>query len=526
MVKSAELPEIFIGLAAPIGTDLNCVEEEIISNLKSFQYNVIIVRVSELISRLCSFNPLRKKLNIDTPLRTMRQKINAGNRIRSVFGRPDILAMATCSKIQLERFKINTEKLTPEEIDALSEEENYSMKTAPVRGTVYLIRQLKRPEEVSFLRNVYGSHFILISAGGDINKRLVNLKNEIGKTQVELSPKDRLDEARSLIDEDSEQDDKAYGQLISSTFHLADFFVDASHRNTVATEIQRFMRGLFGSNRISPTKDEYGAYFAKAASLKTVDTSRQVGAAIFNESGEIVSMGCNDVAKSGGGHFWEEDTQKFRDIDVGNEANKDETSVIVFDFLKTLERLGALKEGSSAESVISNTVIKSAIGEAMVSEITEYGRMIHAEMSAIMDAARLGRPLKEAVLYVTTYPCHNCAKHIVASGIRRVVYIEPYPKSRASTLYGHAISEKLTTETVCFQHFYGISPRIYRNIFEKTRKRRDSEGRILEWCEGVPYPLIRSQDYDLAEFSSNEEFWLLVKTKIDESDQEDKSDGK
>ncbi|MDN3612645.1 hypothetical protein QWZ16_23945 [Vibrio ostreicida] len=29
---------------------------------------------------------------------------------------------------------------------------------------------------------------------------------------------------------------------------------------------------------------------------------------------------------------------------------------------------------------------------------------------------------------VRLFPCHNCAKHIVASGIKRVVYVEPYPK--------------------------------------------------------------------------------------------------
>lgn len=56
---------------------------------------------------------------------------------------------------------------------------------------------------------------------------------------------------------------------------------------------------------------------------------------------------------------------------------------------------------------------------------------MHAEMFAITDAARRGLSVRDATLYCTTFPCHMCARHIIASGIRKVVYIEPYPKSMA-----------------------------------------------------------------------------------------------
>jgi deoxycytidylate deaminase len=274
--------------------------------------------------------------------------------------------------------------------------------------------------------------------------------------------------------------------------------------------MQRFARAFFGSNRVSPTKDEYGSYFAKAASLKTVDLSRQVGAAIFSQSGDIISTGCNDVAKPGGGHYWEEDVTKFRDIDIGSEANKEETSRIIFDFLKTLQKNNALSGHLTAEAILADKKIRAAIGESMIGEITEYGRMIHAEMSALSDAARLGRIVKDSTLYVTTYHCHNCAKHIVSSGVSRVVYIEPYPKSRAKSLYGHAISENKNEGLVSFEHFYGISPRLYRTIFEKDMKRRDSSGKVVEWVSSVPKPLVRRQDYDLAELEVRQSLGRLI----------------
>lgn len=52
---------------------------------------------------------------------------------------------------------------------------------------------------------------------------------------------------------------------------------------------------------------------------------------------------------------------------------------------------------------------------------------IHAEQNAIIQAARLGVSIDGATLYCTHQPCSVCAKMIVNSGIRRVVYQEGYP---------------------------------------------------------------------------------------------------
>lgn len=47
---------------------------------------------------------------------------------------------------------------------------------------------------------------------------------------------------------------------------------------------------------------------------------------------------------------------------------------------------------------------------------------------------------KGATLYSTTFPCHNCARHIVGAGIARVVFVEPYTKSRAEQLHSDSIA--------------------------------------------------------------------------------------
>lgn len=52
--------------------------------------------------------------------------------------------------------------------------------------------------------------------------------------------------------------------------------------------------------------------------------------------------------------------------------------------------------------------------------------VLHAEANAITKIARSGNSSEGATMYVTASPCIECAKLIIQSGIRRVVYSEKY----------------------------------------------------------------------------------------------------
>lgn len=52
--------------------------------------------------------------------------------------------------------------------------------------------------------------------------------------------------------------------------------------------------------------------------------------------------------------------------------------------------------------------------------------VLHAEANAITKIAKSGNSSEGATLYVTASPCIECAKLIIQSGIRRVVYSEKY----------------------------------------------------------------------------------------------------
>jgi dCMP deaminase len=68
----------------------------------------------------------------------------------------------------------------------------------------------------------------------------------------------------------------------------------------------------------------------------------------------------------------------------------------------------------------------------------EKCRAVHAEQNAIIQAALHGVSIADATLYCTHQPCILCAKMIINSNIRRVVYIIPYPDTDALQFFEEA----------------------------------------------------------------------------------------
>lgn len=65
-------------------------------------------------------------------------------------------------------------------------------------------------------------------------------------------------------------------------------------------------------------------------------------------------------------------------------------------------------------------------------------RTIHAEMNAILQCSTHGVSTKGATAYVTNMPCTNCAKSLIAAGIKRVVVFSDYKDTLAEEFLGIA----------------------------------------------------------------------------------------
>ncbi|WP_052749720.1 anti-phage dCTP deaminase, partial [Haemophilus haemolyticus] len=396
--------ELIIGIVSSVGTPSDRIITPLKDRLIGFGYSVEEIRVSQ-------FLPSIESQNINGEYERIAYFMEQGDLFRKSSNNNSILAIASSVKIKELRTKKKTNK------------------------NAYIINSLKHPDEVELLRKIYGDGFYLFGIHSDKNSRKKYLEED-----KHCSP----DKAEELIKVD-ENEDKKYGQKTRDTYHLSDFFLNLSdNERQVKNTLQRFLDLIFSDPYKTPTFDEYAMFMAFNSSVRSADLSRQVGAVISNNQ-QIISNGANDVPKFGGGLYWAEKDKygKVSDQDLGRDykRNVDQNKQSQRNIIENIIKKTKEKKLLTLEDEIEK--LKLILKESEISDLTEFGRVVHAEMEAILACSREGISTRGTTLYCTTFPCHNCAKHIIASGIVRVVYVEPYPKSKA--LEFHDDSIKLQT---------------------------------------------------------------------------------
>lgn len=452
MPRNEKDSELVLGLISTVGTDVDEVIKDIRNQLAFFRYETEVISVSQEIISQFETDETKKW---HTEFERISYYMDLGNKIRVDTDDNSILMKGVARQLYLHR-----------ELD----ENGFAQ---PRRRIAYIIKSLKHPDEVSFMRDAYGDSFHLIGVTSSYERRLKTLIERKGFSK---------EKAQELLERD-ENEDLKQGQHTRDAFQHADYFICVTEDiDQIYNSVERLIDLLFGNPFISPNFDEYAMFMAYASSLRSADLSRQIGAVIARDN-EILSMGANDCPRAGGGLYWPllkqhgkyEDELDGRDYMRGYDSNKIEQQKIITSLL-SMFNIEASNEN----------ILKAK--EAGIGDLTEYGRVVHGEMEALLACARNNISCRNATLYATTFPCHNCAKHIIAAGIKRVVYIEPYPKSKAFQFYTAEISDAVDDKTkVVFEPFTGVGPQRFTDLFAVSstrwyaRKRKDKDGKKLEW---------------------------------------------
>lgn len=508
-------PELVIGVAGPIGIDIDTICGAIAEALRAVSYSSATIKLTDEIQDISSSikKPVRKdfyklmNFKMDHASELCRSRKDSAFLMRvaiaAIRRERDVFVEQGKGLLSSPDFQEISEE--PEEAPLSAMYEHIGATDQVAHQVAYIVRQIKRPAEVMMMRRVYGKQFILVSAYGTENDRREILVDKIKKTMPLNTSANTVNfRAQSLIDRDADEEGDEFGQHLRDSFHLADVFVDGISKAAMGATLTRFFNAFFGMNSISPSKWEYGMYCAKSASLRSADLSRQVGAAIFSTNGELIVQGCNEVPKAFGGTYWDTESPDNRDVALGRDPNDEIKREIVRDILERLDGAEMLKINQRAKSDIDELIdhltqgsrddkdkSRGALKGAKLLDLTEYGRVVHAEMCALCDAARLGRSVKDSILFCTTFPCHNCTKHILAAGVRLVVFMEPYPKSKAQELHNNEIEvDYINDHKVSFIPFMGISPHRYRDIFEKKGKRKSGSVANKWFYDDVACPMI------------------------------------
>jgi len=346
--------------------------------LEGFDYSVRTIKVTDLFRDIdyCDVTlqdkPSEARFN---------SYIEFGNRLREISGDKAICASLVIDKIAKSRGDDLKERQHGEKV-------------------AYIIHQFKRKEEIDLLRTVYGKLFFQISVYSSKGERAEAFSQRIARDHKSTDLDKYRANADQLIKLDEDQEEDQNGQRVRDVFHLADFIINVDIPASQSDQLDRFIKLIFGSTILSPTAIEYGMYMAKGASLRSLDLSRQVGAAIFSKRHEVITLGCNEVPKGGGGTYWTQSgSEDARDFRWGSDPNDEKKRSLILDLFERLSANG-LMETDCVEK-IDEMLQHPAVKDSQLMDIIDFGRILHAEMSALMDAARLGRAVQGATLFLS-----------------------------------------------------------------------------------------------------------------------------
>lgn len=384
----------------------------------------------------------------------------------------------------------------------------------------YILDSLRHPAEVRLLRQVYGQAFVLLGVVCEEEKRIARIggKYRDGGRAAAIE----------FMKRDADADQKC-GQHVADAFHLADFFVDNTVDRTkggesradwdVVENLSRLVKIVTHSELIRPSVAETAMHHAYAAQMQSACLSRQVGAAVVDTSGNVVATGTNEVPKAGGGVYGETFEDEVIDgrcamfAESGERfcRNTAQQNLMIEEILNSFQEL--LKDLKEVREISADRKKSLALEfrRTRIGGLLEFSRAVHAEMDALLSAARKGVSLVGTRLFVTTFPCHYCARHIIAAGVDEVQYIEPYPKSQALNLHKDAIAIEhsgwqapshsrkgfagdINAAKVLFRPFSGVAPQLYKSAFMKDRELKDKNtGAMLihEPSWGTPWHLSR-----------------------------------
>ena len=459
LLKSRQSSELVVGFSGPIGCDIASVIQITGASLRNKGYEIITVKLSNLLKDCLEQDPTLVTENVTgaPALQRYRNLQEVGKQIRAQTENDAILAEYAVKEVSAHRAKYARP--------------DGDGPTVP-RRVAYLIDQLKRPEEVEFLRILYRNLFFQIGVTKIYDNRIEGLEKE-GLSSDEAKELERIDR----------NENEKHGQKLEKTLHLSDFFIRNDSHQDAKSSINRVVDLIHGDLSHTPTLMEQGMYAAYAAGLNSACMSRQVGAAIMAEDGQILATGCNDVPKAGGGLYNSSDSNSdhrcLRQPDgmCHNVAHKRELQNDIGEIIKSASGI--------TDSNILQSLLDGIYSNTRLKDLIEFSRSVHAEMDAIVSLARNGGfSTKGATLYTTTFPCHSCARHIVAAGISEVIYIEPYEKSLAKDLHSDSISftfsetEAQNSNKVRFKHFEGVAPTRFTQLFQ-FRERKDNTGKFI-----------------------------------------------
>jgi deoxycytidylate deaminase len=311
---------------------------------------------------------------------------------------------------------------------------------------------IRNTAEIEFFRRLF-RNFYLIAVDCVEDDRWLRVEEKYGRDKNAFKEDDRRDKnEEGLIN----------GQQVSLCVDDADVLITNNNDPMIKTELAwkeklwktiKYYLGLFRQEEPIPSEQEEYMSIAYCASLASQCFKRQVGAVVVDETNRVISVGFNEnppPLKPCVAQFYDCYREMYVD-DVMRYIKfcpKFGTELTVFKYPYECPKCN--------ENIYRRIIRDRALGRCSA---------LHAEERAIINAG--AKSSRGCTLYVTAFPCFNCARKILDVGIKTVWYTESYPDEDALNLFERS--------EINLQKFEGVKARAYFKIFSQWRVKKENE---------------------------------------------------
>ena len=336
--------------------------------------------------------------------------------------------------------KILNEKINPQNIYSIAEITNkiikiYRKENEKLNKPTYIVLDAVRNVlEAYYFRERYSAFYLIAinSNDEDIKYRLSNKDNRLTKEEIE----------NILIHEDKDLELNSLENFVSQNIRAcivnSDIFIKNNGKNIhdeflkleIYGNLVKYISLIQHPGLITPSSDELMMQIAFTSKLMSGCISRQVGACVTNKYGSIKAVGWNDVAEGQTSCILRSASELLKNSNanaysVFEKMNKFKEKCLKKEY--TEDNISSLKEKGLNDSYCFKSVYTKCEKKQTYNQV--HTRALHAEENAFLQLAKYGsgESIIDGTLYSTASPCELCSKKAYQLGIKRIVYIDPYP---------------------------------------------------------------------------------------------------
>jgi deoxycytidylate deaminase len=346
----------------------------------------------------------------------------------------------------------------------------------------FAIECFRNPYEIDYFRYRYYEFYLISLFSGEKERQ---------ERERFSAKRDERDRGESV------KPSEIYKQNVSRCVYFSDIAINNdSNKDDFYKKLLNYYALMISPGCITPTTQEVFMNQAYSLSLKSSCISHQVGAVIIGKDGYVVGAGWNDVGEGQIGCGYRQlidikslandvlpidplEEQGFRKSLLSSDYRNDDSFCYKDEYssYKVKAKIESfMKERKTLLDSLGTDAEKRELLEEWLSEDIkikrlEYCRALHAEENALLQSAKIGgMGVMGGTIYTTFFPCELCAKKIYQSGIKEIIYTEPYPESISCNVF-----LKDGIRKIQLTQFEGVKSHSYFRLYKASMDKKEAQ---------------------------------------------------